>query len=608
MHFSPITLYNLLSSSRPPIPTALLLPALSLLILLVYHSPLTNTFHHPPLFRHPAIILIALFHTHIRPFLPFFTHIGPPPFTLSLYHTSLSHILPHSRTEPSTPVSTFTSSYIFCPFYFCYLRVPQSPPVPQTKLLPFCSLLTHHDMPPGQPNIHLNRASHTTALSHHNSTPFSMHIPPPMSSIPMPIHHHHQYPGINSIPGMHSINHINTLQHPSTTTTTTTTHHPLHPVSTVQSFPAISSVPTMQSLLHPPPHTSNHTIASSSRKLVGAVDKPRKSRHLHHHHHHPHKAENISYASILSAEDPTSMIIAAQNATQSATNALIHPDPHPVLPPLPSTSPIYEADGIQFKVLHQLPDTKIQRLRTEKIKPIELLTFADIKAYNRNQLRAYCAVYGIRRKKKAEMERDMARYSALFHPNDPSYDWNKFEPAEYADGPIPRRKVPVTKEEKEKAAGDFKRLTSALQQKNASTGYSTLRSPHPYPSIPDSHHQQQFQQQRVQHQQHHHQNHHSLHHLQQQHGFMSHPSQPLHNNYSQHQQPHTSGIASSRMQDILGHTSTHVYSQHGGMGHHATHPTEEHEGSVMVSASELMSVPEMHISNHLLSVSNPIEE
>jgi len=115
-----------------------------------------------------------------------------------------------------------------------------------------------------------------------------------------------------------------------------------------------------------------------------------------------------------------------------------------LLAPQTPSQNLPEADGVQFKYLHQLPEAKVRRLRDEKIKPIEELTFDDIKAYNRNQLRAYCFVYGIKRKKKAEMEKNMAKYAALFHPGDMAYDIKNFEPTKYIEGAIPRRKIPVT--------------------------------------------------------------------------------------------------------------------------------------------------------------------
>lgn len=110
-------------------------------------------------------------------------------------------------------------------------------------------------------------------------------------------------------------------------------------------------------------------------------------------------------------------------------------------------------DGIVFHRVEKLEEPRRQRLRQEGIKPIEELTFNDIKVYNRNQLRAYCFIYGVKRKTKRQMEQDMARYCSLFHPGDPEYDADKYEPIEYAKGPVPRRKVAVTKRERDLAAG-----------------------------------------------------------------------------------------------------------------------------------------------------------
>lgn len=157
----------------------------------------------------------------------------------------------------------------------------------------------------------------------------------------------------------------------------------------------------------------------------------------------------------------------AQQLHPTAAHQMMHPtqhqqfgrhlsSPNMVMPGPPTpTGPVYECDGIQFKTLEELAEVKVKRLKSEKIKPIEELTFDDIKAYNRNQLRAYCFVYGIKRKKKAEMEQNMARYAAMFHPGDPDFDVSKFVPTDYLPGPIPRRKVPVTKEQKAMSAGKF---------------------------------------------------------------------------------------------------------------------------------------------------------
>lgn len=385
------------------------------------------------------------------------------------------------------------------------------------------------------------------------------------------MHQHQQYPGMNSIPGMHTINHMSGIS----------SLHGIQTMPALQSFSNLPGISAMPSLLHPPTdgatsappppppppppplsssHLSNHFQSTSL--LSGAVEKPRK----------PRKPRNV-YASVLPGDDTNVMM---------SGHGPPHVAPH-VDTGLSSTTPVYEADGIQFKILDQLPDAKIQRLRSEKIKPIEQLTFSDIKAYNRNQLRAYCSVYGIRRKKKAEMERDMARYAALFHVNDPDYDIGRFEPTEYADGPIPRRKVPVTKEQKEQAAGDFKQLTNALHQRPTSGSTSSgglVGNPH-FPPL-------------------------SAHATHGHHGLGG--THPLHS---------ASILAPPRLHDIhatgghlVGVSGGIAHAHHGvGPGHGGHHVHEgEHDGTNGVSAPELMTVPEMQLPQHLLSISHQMGE
>lgn len=399
----------------------------------------------------------------------------------------------------------------------------------------------------------LNRGGYGTPQQQpQSSTPFSMHMPGSLSStLGMGAQHQQQYPGINSIPGMHSMNHMNGIQNISG----------LQGMPAMQSFSSIPGISAVQSLLHPPsaepaasPSLSSSHLSNTFGTpgiLSGAVEKRRKQRP---------RQRTLPSSSLLGGEDPHSMMMAAQQAAQ----AVSHPDP---AASLAHSLPVFQADGIQFKILEQLPDTKIQRLRAEKIKPIESLTFSDIKAYNRNQLRAYCSVYGIRRKKKAEMERDMARYAALFHPNDPAYDISKFQPTEYADGPIPRRKVPVTKEQKEKAAGDPKKLTNALQQRPQANSSMT---PHHFGTTSNSHHHVL-------------QNPHNLHH-------------------------HTSSLVGApRLHDIHGahHATAHSGQHHGSV--HGVPGQHESEHEAVVAAADLMNVPEM-VPNHLLGISNHIGE
>eukprot|EP00871_Galdieria_phlegrea_P004169 jgi/Galph1/4753/GphlegSOOS_G3387.1 len=92
-------------------------------------------------------------------------------------------------------------------------------------------------------------------------------------------------------------------------------------------------------------------------------------------------------------------------------------------------------DNIEFRLKDDLPGPKRRRLDERGVKPVEEVTFAELKSYNRDQLRAYCYIYGIPRKKKAEMEQDMARYAAAFHPGDPNYDLSTFENVESSHGP-----------------------------------------------------------------------------------------------------------------------------------------------------------------------------
>lgn len=410
----------------------------------------------------------------------------------------------------------------------------------------------------------LNRMGYGHTQQPQSSTPFSMHMPGTIASMGLGAQQHQQYPGINSIPGMHamsSMNQLNSIQN----------IHGLQGMPTMQQFSSIPGISAMQSLLHPSTAeaVSNGSLSASHSSntygncglLSGAVEKRRKYR--------PRQRNlSSSYGSILGGEEAHPMMMVGHQAAQAAS----HPE---VMNGLGHSLAMYQADGIQFKTLEQLPDTKIQRLRSEKIKPIESLTFSDIKAYNRNQLRAYCSVYGIRRKKKAEMERDMARYAALFHPNDAAYDISKFVPTEYADGPIPRRKVPVTKEQKERAAGDVKRLTNALQQRPQSsrqTSSSIIQDD--YAGNGSGH---------------------------------DHVLQAMHNL----PQASSALVADGRLHDIHG---THHATSHSGHQHHHHHGNMhgmqghgESEPEGVVGAVDLMNVPEM-VPNHLLSISHQIGE
>lgn len=49
----------------------------------------------------------------------------------------------------------------------------------------------------------------------------------------------------------------------------------------------------------------------------------------------------------------------------------------------------------ELKMESFLSETRLKRLKEMRIKPVEKLTFEDIRNYNRDQLRAYCYVYGM---------------------------------------------------------------------------------------------------------------------------------------------------------------------------------------------------------------------
>jgi len=51
-------------------------------------------------------------------------------------------------------------------------------------------------------------------------------------------------------------------------------------------------------------------------------------------------------------------------------------------------------DNIEFRLKDDLPEPKRRRLEERGVKPVEEVTFAELKSYNRDQLRAYCYIYG----------------------------------------------------------------------------------------------------------------------------------------------------------------------------------------------------------------------
>lgn len=403
--------------------------------------------------------------------------VGMPSHSEAISHPPPLSAQPHARHQDQT-VHSGGSGHVLPPTNLPEHLSPQSTGLPRSLAL---------QPPPQHLTHHVGSATTAHALSqpqHVQST----------HSLQQPVHSHrqqtsHQYPSLNSIPGLHSMSQPGNMLHGLSG---------LQPglQSGLQSFPwsgmgtidGYASMPGMHSLMHHPrietishhqaPHHTSTTIPAlgsslsaalgssppfpHSSMLNGSISKPRK-----------HRRRSDLSASIK-GEDHHAFMMGLPSAKY---------DPSVLLPTQTPAQNLPEADGVQFKLLHQLPEAKVRRLRDEKIKPIESLTFEDIKAYNRNQLRAYCFVYGIKRKKKADMEKNMARYAAMFHPGDPNYDIIKFEPTKYIDGAIPRRKVPVTKEQKERAAGNAQELTKAIQRRPqlspyAHDGYHSAASHH----------------------------------------------------------------------------------------------------------------------------------
>lgn len=99
--------------------------------------------------------------------------------------------------------------------------------------------------------------------------------------------------------------------------------------------------------------------------------------------------------------------------------------------PRPTETP----DGMQMQVgeslfvtVDKLIEMKQARIKDKKLKPIEDLTFEDIRGYNRDQLRCFCYIYGTPRRKKIEMEADMARYVSLWNEGRPGYVFSDYVP------------------------------------------------------------------------------------------------------------------------------------------------------------------------------------
>ncbi|KAI0562733.1 hypothetical protein FGB62_54g221 [Gracilaria domingensis] len=97
--------------------------------------------------------------------------------------------------------------------------------------------------------------------------------------------------------------------------------------------------------------------------------------------------------------------------------------------------PVMEAKGLTMRVANavfvtedQLDEPKIARLKDKKVLPFERLTFKELRTYNRDQLRAYCFAYGMERRKKTEMEADMARYLSYWNRGKPGFALHEYVP------------------------------------------------------------------------------------------------------------------------------------------------------------------------------------
>lgn len=74
-----------------------------------------------------------------------------------------------------------------------------------------------------------------------------------------------------------------------------------------------------------------------------------------------------------------------------------------------------------FATYDQLEEVKKKRMHDKNLTPIEKLTFAEVASFNRDQLRCYCYIYGTPRRKKSEMEIDMAMFVCLWHRGEEGY-------------------------------------------------------------------------------------------------------------------------------------------------------------------------------------------
>lgn len=91
----------------------------------------------------------------------------------------------------------------------------------------------------------------------------------------------------------------------------------------------------------------------------------------------------------------------------------------------------------------QLDSMKKKRMTDKELKPIEKLTFADVASFNRDQLRCYCFIYGCPRRKKSEMEIDMALSVCLWNDGDPDFVLAEYVPKNSKE-PVPEDVAVIT--------------------------------------------------------------------------------------------------------------------------------------------------------------------
>lgn len=135
-----------------------------------------------------------------------------------------------------------------------------------------------------------------------------------------------------------------------------------------------------------------------------------------------------------------------------------------------------------FVTFDQLESVKQQRMQGKNLKPIEELTFQDILTYNRDQLRCYCYIYSTPRKKKSEMEVDMARFVSLWNEERPGFVFSEYVPKNTSrmsleSSPITARSTSV---DREKADGSTRtsRRSSTPSSKAASASTTPAKQDH----------------------------------------------------------------------------------------------------------------------------------